>query len=111
MESDNLERRSAPRYPIPARVVVHRESGAPIPATAVNISSSGMLVCPDQPTPLAIGEAVTVEVELTSHCEKALSAWGIGRVVRVDSGCTAVQLHAGSFCSPASEADREISAV
>jgi c-di-GMP-binding flagellar brake protein YcgR len=97
LESRDLDRRNAPRYTIPAGVILHRESGAPIPATAVNISSSGMLVRLEQPVRLKLGESVTVEVELSGHDRKALSNWGIGSVVRVDGDGAAIQLRAGHF--------------
>ena len=104
VESNDSERRLAPRYTIPARVLMHREGGPQIPATAVNISSSGMLVRPDQPIPFDLGEAVTVDVELSCGCDKALSTWGIGVVARLDGECTAIQLHAGNFCPCAGDA-------
>jgi hypothetical protein len=91
------ERRRAERYPIEAHVTVRKQSGETIPATAANISSSGMLLRLAQPFPLRLGDEVTVEVALPDHPDKPLSAWGLGTVVRLDGLSSAVHLCAGSF--------------
>ncbi len=90
------ERRRAPRYGMEARVTIHKASGEIVSATSVNISSSGVLlkVSPDG---FKIGEEVTIELDLPNEPEKALAVWGVGRVVRVDSEGSAIQLDAGSF--------------
>jgi len=103
VELQHFERRATPRYTIPARVLLVPENGPRIPALAVNISSSGMLVHPDRPFRVSPGESITVEVELPGGCDKALSTWGIGIVVRVDENGTAIHLRAGSFCACAEE--------
>jgi len=97
MESSPEERRRATRYPVEARVKVRATSGRVFPATAVNISSSGMLLQMPQPFPLSLGEEVTVEVDLPGSSDKALSVWGLAKVVRLDDLHSAVQLSAGSF--------------
>jgi len=78
-------------------VVVRKESGETIPARAVNISSSGMLVRLEGPLPFHVGETVTVEVQLSSHSDRPFSSWGIGQVVRLDGRRSAIHLRAGSF--------------
>ena len=98
MEPNNVERRKAPRYPIQARVVIHRHAGGPISATAVDISSSGMLVRLDQPMPFCLDEAVEVELELPAASDQPFSHWGMGRVVRLDGERSAIELRAGKFC-------------
>lgn len=95
----NLERRKAPRCPIRANVVIHKPSGQSIPAAAVDISTSGMLVRFDRPVPFCLGEVVTVDVELPADSGQPFSNWGIGRVVRLDGERTAIQLRAGNFGS------------
>jgi len=98
------ERRRAIRYPIEAQVKIHTTCGQCLSATAVNISSSGMLLQMLQPFPFNLGDQVTVEVDLPDHADKALSAWGLATVVRLDGLRSAVQLSGGHFrtngCEP-----------
>jgi len=97
MESSPNERRRAARYPIEARVNVRTNSGRTFTATAVNISSSGMLLQMAQPFPLSLGEEVTVDVDLADPSDHAWSVWGLAKVVRLDHLHSAVHLSAGSF--------------
>ncbi len=97
MESSPDDRRRATRYPIEARVNLRTTSGCTLTATAVNISSSGMLLQMREPFPLALGEEVTVEVDLPNSSDQTWSVWGLARVVRLDGVHSAVQLSAGSF--------------
>ena len=97
MQYTDVERRRAPRYPLEARVVLHREGAEPVYGQAVNISSSGMLVHLAAPVAFAPGDAVTVELELPPNFDKPFSRWGIGSVVRVDEQQSAIELRAGSF--------------
>jgi c-di-GMP-binding flagellar brake protein YcgR len=97
MESSTEDRRRARRYPIEAQVNVHTKSGRKFTATAVNISSSGMLLQVAQPFPLSLGEEVTVEVNLPDSSDQALPVWGLAKVVRLDGLHSAVHLSAGSF--------------
>jgi len=94
------DRRRAPRYQIDAPVTIRRASGETVSATAVNISSSGMLLHVGEPFQFQIGEEVTVEVELPPDPEKPLSSWGLAKVVRLDGSRSAIQLSAGSFRVP-----------
>ncbi|HTS48009.1 MAG TPA: PilZ domain-containing protein [Bryobacteraceae bacterium] len=97
MKSGPEERRRATRFPIEARVNVRASSGRTFTATAVNISTSGMLLQVPQPFPLSLGEEVTVEVNLPGSSGQAVSVWGLAKVVRLDGLHSAVQLSAGSF--------------
>jgi len=97
MECSPEDKRRAPRYPIEARVNIQTKSGRTFAATAVNISSSGMLLQLAQPFPLNLGEEVTVEVDLPGPSDQAWSAWGVATVVRLDGLHSAVHLSAGSF--------------
>jgi hypothetical protein len=99
MEYTPDERRRAERYPIKADVSVHTSGGETLTATAVDISSSGMLLKLVEPFPFQLGDEVSVDVDLPNDPEKAFSAWGLARVVRVDGTHSAVQLAAGSFGS------------
>jgi c-di-GMP-binding flagellar brake protein YcgR len=99
MESTPEDRRRAPRFPIEARVTVEKASGESFSAAAVNISSSGMLLRMEPPFPLELDDEVTVEIELPDDPEKAFSAWGLGKVVRMDRESSAIELSAGEFYS------------
>lgn len=79
------------------RVSIRKASGETIFATAVNISSSGMLLHLEPASPLQLGEEVTVEVALAEEPEQPLSTWGLATVVRLDGLQSAIQLSAGSF--------------
>lgn len=98
MEQPSVERRREPRYPIQARVMVKKNNGQMIPATAINISSSGMrLHIEQQPCPLDQDEDVMIEVELPEFPDKPFSSWGVGRVAYIGAGGAGIQLHAGHF--------------
>jgi hypothetical protein len=91
------ERRRAERYQIDTKVTIRRESGEPVPALVSDISSSGLLVRLDGPCPFQVGEDLTVQVELPGQSGKALSRWGLAKVVRLDGDACAMHLSAGSF--------------
>jgi c-di-GMP-binding flagellar brake protein YcgR len=97
MEHEPNERRLEARYPIEAKVIVHRNSGESISATATNISGGGMLLHVEQPSGLRIGDPVTVDVELPDDPDKPFASWGIGKVVRLTGGHFGIQLKAGTF--------------
>ncbi len=97
MRNEFHERRRAPRYPIQVKAVVRTSSGAAILATSIDISSNGVMLYMDQTSPLALGEEVTVDLELRSESGQALSSWAIGKVVRTDGKGAAIQLCAGKF--------------
>ena len=97
MESSPEDRRRATRYPVEAQVNIHAKSGHTFTAAAVNISSSGMLLKIAQPFPLSLGEEVTVDIDLADSSDKALSVWGLAKVVRLDGQHSAIHLSAGSF--------------
>lgn len=97
MEHVPVERRKEARYPIEAKALVRKKNGETIPATAVDLSSSGMLLHLDLPFSLTLDEEVTVDVELPQDSNKPFSSWGIGRVARIDTCGTAVQLYGGQF--------------
>ena len=99
MEYEHTERRREARYPIEANVIVHKSSGECIPATAVNISSGGMLLHFEQPSEFSLDETVTVAVELPDNPGKPFAAWGTGRIVRIDGCRIGIQLRAGTFDS------------
>jgi c-di-GMP-binding flagellar brake protein YcgR len=96
-EEQWAERRKETRYPVEAKVVVRKTNGETVSATAVNISSSGMRLCLEQPCPLALDEEVTVDVELPEHPDKPFSAWGLGRVAYIGQGGAGIQLYGGQF--------------
>ncbi|HYW47246.1 MAG TPA: PilZ domain-containing protein [Bryobacteraceae bacterium] len=91
------ERRKEARYPIEANVMVHKSSGETIPATAVNISSAGMLLHVGQPSQFSVDEEVTVEVELPDNRGQPLSSWGAAKIVHIDGCRFGIQLDAGTF--------------
>jgi len=97
MQDEHPERRKEPRYPIEANVMVHKNSGETIPATAVNISSAGMLLHVGQPSRFSVGEEVTVEVELPDNPGQPFSSWGVAKIVHIDGCRFGIQLDAGTF--------------
>jgi len=94
---DETERRRETRYPAQAKVIVHRESGDSIEATAANLSSGGMLLHVEPPAELSLGEAVTVDVELPDEPDKPFTAWGLAKIVRSDGCYFGLLLCAGTF--------------
>lgn len=82
---------------------MQKANGETFPATAMDISSSGMLLHVGLPCPLDLGEEVNIEVDLPDSPDKALSVWGLAKVVRLDAAHSAVQLRAGSFHGDAGE--------
>ena len=97
MANGSVERRRAQRYPIEAKAIVRDGSGEAIEAISINISSNGVLLHVDRPSPLKLGEQVSVEIELPREPDKPLSVWAIGRVVRNDGARSAIELLAGNF--------------
>ena len=96
MHQETQNRRKETRYPIQAGAIIHTGCGKAIPATATNISSFGMLLRIDQPSPLTIDEQVTVEIELPDN---PFSSWGVARVAHIDGAYFGIQLCAGTFDS------------
>ena len=82
MDNQHTERRRAARYPMEVNVIVRKNTGEVIPATAVNVSSAGMLLHVEQPSKLSVDEEVTVEIALADKPDQPFSAWGAARVVR-----------------------------
>ena len=97
MEHEPTERRMDLRYPTEAHVVIHKNNGETISATAANISGGGMLLHVEEISSLSIGEAVTVDVELPDEPDEPFASWGIAKVVRFDGSHFGVQLRAGTF--------------
>ena len=88
------------RYPLRAQVLLRRENGESVYATAIDISSSGMRLQIEGPASLELNEVVTVELELLDQPEKPFSSWGIGRIAHLDSDLMGVELSAGRFAGP-----------
>ena len=97
MEHESTERRIEARYPIEAKVIVHKNNGETIPATAANISGGGMWLHVEQPSGLSLGEAVTVEVELPDDPDKPFASWGLAKVIRFSGSHFGIQLSAATF--------------
>lgn len=97
MGHEPTERRAEARYPIEVKVIVHKNSGETISATAANISGGGMLLHVEQPSGLHIGDPVTVDVELPGDPDKPFASWGIAKVVRFTGSYFGIQLSAGTF--------------
>ena len=97
MEHEPTERRLEARYPIEAKVIVHKNNGETISAIAANISGGGMLLHVEQPSGLRIGDPVTVDVELPDDPDKPFASWGLARVVRFTGSYFGIQLSAGTF--------------
>lgn len=97
METNRIEKRRAPRFPIPAPAIVRDASGKKARATVVNISSSGILVNLEEPLPFWPADEVMIEIDLPEDPEKPLPAWGVARVVRVEGSRIAVELTSAGF--------------
>jgi hypothetical protein len=97
MEYEPTERRLEARYPIEAKVLVHKNNGETISAIAANISGGGMLLHVEQPSGLRIGDPVTVDVELPDDPGKPFAAWGLAKVMRFTGSYFGIQLSAGTF--------------
>jgi len=97
METNRIEKRRAPRFPIPVPAIVRDASGQTARATVVNISSSGILVKVEEPLAFAPADEVMIEVDLPDDPEKPLPAWGIAKVVRVEGSRIAVELTSAGF--------------
>ena len=89
-----------------AWATVRNAAGEIFSASVIDISSSGMLLHVGQPAPVKLGEEVTVEVELPDDPDRALSIWGLAKVVRVDGPRSAIQLAAGNFLAPQAESEK-----
>jgi len=106
---EGTDRRKEIRYPVEARVLVRKKSGEIVHATAVDISSSGMRLRLMEPPQLAIGEEITVEVELPDYPDRSFSSWGVGRIAYIDADGAGIgvgiQLSGGQF-DPAPPGER-----
>jgi YD repeat-containing protein len=102
---DGSDRRKEIRYPLEAKVIVRTKNGEATHAMARDISSSGMKLHFAEPSRLAQGEEITVEVELAEYPDRPFSSWGVGRIAYVDSSGAGVQLLGGQF-DPGSSPDQ-----
>jgi len=91
------ERRKEVRYPVQAKAVIRKKSGQAVPATAVDLSSSGARLLIDPPGRLEVGEDVTIEVELSEDRDQPLFVWAAGKVVYIRGSASGIQLHGGHF--------------
>jgi c-di-GMP-binding flagellar brake protein YcgR len=66
-------------------------------ATSLNISQNGVLLRFDHPVSLKRGDKVTCDFLVENGQAEPISYWGIGRIVRVDAGSTAVALEEGGL--------------
>lgn len=99
MPDSNLERRRTPRLPIQALSTIHPGGeSAPIAATTVNISASGVLLDPGPQPAAQPGDQVICELNLPSSVDSDLPCWGLGHVIRNQGNRVAVQLDAGIYC-------------
>ena len=88
-----VERRVAPRHAIEVEASLKPSAGGePIPVTTRNISGTGVYLRSDGPTGLAVGDEVSCDLKRPPANDDALSWWGIGRIVRVENGGTAIEL-------------------
>jgi hypothetical protein len=93
-----MEKRREPRFDIQAGAVVrlHRD-GDTVSATTVNISGCGALLQFEAPIPLAVGDAVVCDLDVTDEHGAMLPCWADGTVVRVDGVRVAIDFRAGSW--------------
>jgi hypothetical protein len=106
-EDQNGERRKEPRYLVEAKVIVRKKSGEVFPATAIDISSSGMRLRRYQSCPLDLEDEVSAEIEVPEFPDKPLSSWGYGRVAyKKNERGIGIQLFGGRF-GPLPDGDSE----
>jgi len=99
MERTPTEKRREPRFAIEAGAVVrlHRE-GQSVCATTLNMSGCGALLRLAAPVPLAVGDSVVCDFDISSESGETLPCWADGTVVRVDgSNVVAVDFRAGCW--------------
>ena len=84
MESD---KRKEMRYLLATEAIVERTSGEQVLAFTVNVSGSGVLLALRAPA-LSVGEEVRCGIKLNEG--KPPQTWGVGKVVRVDDTCVAI---------------------
>jgi hypothetical protein len=93
-----MENRREPRFDIQAGAVVrlHRD-GEVVSATTVNISGCGALLQFEAPIPIAVGDVVVCDLDVSDEQGDMLPCWVDGTVVRVDGARVAVDFRAGSW--------------
>lgn len=93
-----MEKRREPRLDIQAGAVVrlHRD-GDIVSATTVNISGCGVLLQFEAPVPIAVGDAVVCDLDVSDEDGTMLPCWADGTVVRVDGAHVAVDFRAGTW--------------
>lgn len=98
MPTSKPDRRRAPRHPIHAQSVLHPGSeSAPIAATTVDVSASGVLLDLGARPASHPGDQVTCELNLPTSADPELPCWGLGRVVRNQGARSAIQLDAAIY--------------
>ena len=98
MPSANSDRRRAPRHPLQAASILHPlNDSSGLPATTVNVSSSGVLLNHGTEISSHPGDDVACELQLPPSADPDLPCWGIGRIVRVEGSQSAVQFDAGLY--------------
>ena len=80
-------KRKEQRYPLGAGAIIERKTGERIRAFTLNVSGSGLLLALPAPVFL-IGEEVRCGIKL--YEDKPPQSWGVGKVVRVDDRCVAI---------------------
>lgn len=91
------ERRRAPRHAIQAPSLLEAGPGS-LPATAINVSASGVLLDHGGSAPPQPGDNVACELTLPPDADPALPCWGLGQVVRVQGSESAIHFDAGVYC-------------
>lgn len=80
------------RHEMHTAAIIERRIGEPIAASTVNVSGSGVLLALEQPSDLSVGDEVGCSIEL--YAGKPPQGWGVGKVVRVDDDCVAIEFNA-----------------
>lgn len=98
MGTDGADRRREERFPIRAGATVAvSRGGRTTSATTLDISGGGVLVQFAEPVPLAVGDQVVCDFDVSHEADKPLPYWGLGSVVRVDGCRAAIDLKAGGL--------------
>ena len=83
----HCDTRKEQRYLLGTSAIIERKTGERIRAFTLNVSGSGMLLALPAPV-FTVGEEVRCGIDL--YDGKPPQCWGVGKVVRVDDRCVAI---------------------
>lgn len=101
MNNPTQDRRQEERFKVGGSAVLRSETGSEsYPATVLNVSGAGLYLGLESTHPFQVGDDVVCEIKLSKepgHRQQPFAAWGMGKVVRIDSNGAAIELHTAMF--------------